>query len=200
MGHNCTRREFLVRLSAAHAAMALGCNQSSEGDWLGRERVCIHVFDLREPLPGPLQETDTAVPPRGNKAYFNPGIPELALCTTSMKFLQMFQYFWPVTREEMARLERTTELRFQRAIINSGREIEEFAAYLRAHRGDSRPPGTSIAALFTFHDYTRQWIAAVVRASQQAGVDEFVLFKDPTLPPYLCDYPSRQKGFRRPPR
>jgi hypothetical protein len=49
------------------------------------------------------------------------------------------------------------------------------------------------------NDCTRHWAAAVAAASREGGADEMVVFKDPTIPPYLCDQPALQKGFRRPP-
>ena len=199
MAGHCTRRDFLVRLSAAHAAMLLGCQRTGGQDWLGRERVCVHVFNPRGPIPKPLLDNAGRAPDRGNKAYFGFGLPELAVCTTQQKFLEMFQYFWPVTREEIARLRQTMEVKFQRVTITGADDVEEFGRVLRAHSRDVQRHGKSSAIVLTYNDYTRFWTPAVIRTAQDAMVDEIVLFKDPTLPPYLCDYPASQKGFKRPP-
>jgi len=200
MAGHCTRRDFLVRLSAAHAAMIVGCQRTGGQDWIGRERVCVHVFHPRGSIPKPLLEIAGRAPERGNKAYFGFGLPELAVCTSQPKFLEMFPYFWPVTREEIARLRQTMEVKFQRAAVTGANDVEELGTFLRAHDGDAPRHGTSTAVLLTYNDYTRFWTPAVIRTAQDTMVDEFVLFKDPTLPPYLCDYPASQKGFKRPPR
>jgi hypothetical protein len=199
MAGDCTRRDFLVRLSAAHAAFFLGCQRSGGEDWLARERVCIHVFDPRGLIAKPLLADLGSPPERGNQAYFNFGLPELAVCSTQEKFLQMFQYFWPVTQDEIAHLRRTVEVKFQRAAINGADDVQQLGSFLRDHQaGQAR--GTTSAVLLTYNDYTRFWARAVIRAAQETKVDEFVLFKNPALPPYLCDYPAAQKGFKKPPR
>lgn len=78
-------------------------------------------------------------------------------------------------------------------------DIEELGRFLRAQSGDARRRRSSSAVLLTFNDYTCFWTPAVIRTAQDTMVDEFVLFKNPALPPYLCDYPASQKGFKRPP-
>jgi hypothetical protein len=200
MAGDYTRRDFLVRLSAAHAAFFLGCQRSGGEDWIARERVCVHVFDPRGPIPKPLLENPGRPPERGSGRYFSFGLPELAVCNTRQKFLQMFQYFWPVTQDEIAHLRLTVELRFQRAAINGADDVQQLGRFLRHHQSDGQPGGATSAVLLTYNDYTRFWTPAVIRVAQEAKVDEFVLFKNPTLPPYLCDYPAAQKGFKKPPR
>ena len=53
--------------------------------------------------------------------------------------------------------------------------------------------------VFTYNDFTRFFARRLLLAFRSAGLSEVVVFKDPRLPPYLCDAPARQKRFRRPP-
>ena len=97
-----TRRQLLERLSATCTAAAIG---SQKKDWFDRERVCIHIFNALDVLPVPLLEKPGRPPgPRGSQTGFQIGLPELVLCTTRAKFLEMFRYFWPFTRPEFQQL------------------------------------------------------------------------------------------------
>lgn len=192
-----SRREFLERLAAAYAgSMMLGC--SRQQDVFARERVCIHVLHPREFIPAPLTERIGDLPPRrANQHYFNVGLPELILCETRTPLLDLFQYFWPFSRADFDTLQNTITIRYQKSTLQTARDVAEFAAYLREHRAPSA--GAGWAAIFTWNDFTRQWSPPIAAASRDSAVREFVVFKDPTEPPYLCDHPAKQKGFKRPP-
>jgi hypothetical protein len=111
----------------------------------------------------------------------------------------MFQYFWPFSRDDFARMQQSIEIRHYRPIVRGAPDIDDFAMYLRDHKTELDRGSTSSAVIFTFNEFTRHWTPEVIAASRDAGVKEFVLFKDPTQPPYLCTYPAKQKGFKRPP-
>lgn len=193
-----SRREFLWRLSVAYGAALMGCHRKD--DWFARELVCIHVLHPRESVPAPLLEKPaTPAIRRDGREYFNIGLPELVLCTTRMRLLDMFQYFWPFSRDDFEQLQRSIEIQYQKPAINGPSDVEEFATRLRGQNDARAQLGANVAVIFTFNEFTRYWTADVIAACQQARVEEFVLFKDPSRPPYLCDYPARQKGFKRPP-
>lgn len=61
----------------------------------------------------------------------------------------------------------------------------------------SAPGGA--AAVFTHNDFTRFFSRRLVSTFRRFGIEEIVVFKDPTVSPYLCDFPALQKGFRRQP-
>ncbi len=194
-----SRREFLERLAAAYAgSMMIGC--SRKRDVFVREGVCIHVLHPQEFIPAPLTEkiAGPPTPRRADQTYFNIGLPELALCESRTPLLDRFQYFWPFSRTDFETLQNTITIRYQRATLSAAREVAEFAAYLREHRsGPAANAGWSV--IFIWNDFTRQWSPEVAAACRQSAVQEFVVFKDPTQPPYLCEYPAKQKGFKRPP-
>ena len=58
---------------------------------------------------------------------------------------------------------------------------------------------TKSAIIFTYNDMTKYFASEIISQWQGFGIEELVLFKDPSKPPYLCSYPSLQKGFKRPP-
>lgn len=196
-----TRRELLQRLSLAYAGALLGCPMRNEKtDWFQQELVCIHIFNPAESLPAPLLEKAAAVPPRSrSQPYFNIGLPELVFCTTGTKFLDMFQYFWPFTREEFDRLQETIKIEFEKKAIAGPADIEELATKLRAAKEPLTGSSRTRAVILTYNEFTRHWTSGLIAACQGAGVEEFVVFKDPSRPPYLCDFPSKQKGFKKPP-
>jgi hypothetical protein len=51
----------------------------------------------------------------------------------------------------------------------------------------------------TLNDLTRNTCRQLVNICREKRVAELVVFKDPSKPPYLCSYPSRQKGFKKKP-
>lgn len=194
-----SRREFLERLAAAYAgAMTIGCSRKQ--DPFARERVCIHIFHPQEFIPAPLAEkTDDLPPPRSaTQRYFNVGLPELVVCQSRARLLDLFQYFWPFSRADFDTLQKTITVGYQKFALYTARDVAEFASYLREHRSQSAG-GAGSTVIFTWNDFTRQWSPEVAAACRESAVREFVVFKDPTQSPYLCDYPAKQKGFKRPP-
>jgi hypothetical protein len=194
-----SRRGFLQRLGAAYGLAVIGC--SRKGDWFAQEHVCIHIYHPAEFVAAPLTEkTRRPSTRKDTEEYFGVGLPELVVCTTRIALLDLFQYFWPFSRDDLAQLEQSIEIQFSKAIVRGAADIEDFASYLRAHSSDIAPSHASSAVIFTFNEFTRYWTPDVIAASRQAGVREFVVFKDPTQPPYICTCPAIQKGkFKRPP-
>ncbi|MBI3668640.1 MAG: hypothetical protein HY237_02495 [Acidobacteria bacterium] len=192
-----TRRELLRRLSAGYTTALLGCQKR---DWFKQELVCIHIFNPKGSLPSPLLKNPARLPRRSTTLdYFQIGLPELILCTTRTTFLDMFQYFWPFSRDDFETLRREIKIDFQKQTIKAAADIEEFARFLREHKATLRSAGARLAVVLTFHEFTSFWTSAVVAACRDAGVEELIVFKDPSQAPYLCDYPSKQQGFKRPP-
>lgn len=194
-----SRRDFLQRLAAAYGgAVISGC--SRKGDRFAAERVCIHVLHPGEFIPAPLLEK-TAPRSRRNatRDYFNIGLPELIVCESRTRLLDLFQYFWPFSRDDFERLQKAVDIRYQKATIDAALDVAEFAAYLSEHKSKLGRASANAAVLFTFNEFTQPWTPSIVAACRGAAIQEFVVFKDPTEPPYLCDYPAKQKGFKRPP-
>lgn len=193
-----SRRTFLEILSSAYLAMLAGCRKST--DWFAQELVRIHVFNPQEQLPAPLLQ-ETARPARrpDGGAYLSVRLPELVLCTTRTHFLDLFPYFWPFSRTDMSYLEDSIEILYHKNALTGDADVASFVDYVRTHSRYLQRPGTSAAAIFTYHDFTRALLPAVVSACRQATIAELVIFKDPSRAPYLCEYPATQKGFKRPP-
>jgi hypothetical protein len=131
---------------------------------------------------------------------FQTGIPELLVCTTATGFLSLFQYFWPVSRDELKSLQTQVSVWFEKSEILGREDIDDLARYLSVRGNELRSGGWTSAVALTLNDYTAYWSSDVVALWRDSGVDEFVVFKDPRQAPYLCDYPSLQRGFKRPPR
>ncbi len=194
-----SRREFLERLAAAWAGAALG-GCSRKRDLFAQERVCIHVLHPQEFIPAPLLEkTDLRTRRSATQDYFNLGLPELVLCETRTRLLDLFQYFWPFSRDDFETLQKAVQIRYQKARIDTPLDVAGFASYLREHQSQWTKAGAGAAVLFTWNDVTRQWSPEVAAACRESAVQEFIVFKNPTEPPYLCDYPAKQKGFKRAP-
>lgn len=77
--------------------------------------------------------------------------------------------------------------------------VQELAIHLAQHKSGIRTRRATIAAILTYNAYTRYWSQAVIEVCKNADGNELLIFKDPTKEPYLCDYPTRQKGFKKPP-
>jgi hypothetical protein len=190
-----SRREFLQGLAAAYGAAVMGCRRTS--DRFAQELVCIHIFPPAESISAPLLKRTTRLSVRdAAEDYFDIGLPELLICTTRTTFLDMFQYFWPLSRDDFARMQQSIEIRYYRPIICGAPDIDDFAMYLRDHKSELARGSGSSAVIFTFNEFTRYWTSEVIAASRDAGVKEFVLFKDPSQPPYLCTYPATERGSR----
>lgn len=192
-----TRRELLERLSFACMAGWLGCRAE---DWFDRELVCIHIFGPQDSIPAPLLESVPRRPRRRREQEcFGIGLPELIACTTPRPLLELFQYFWPFSREDFRQLERSITIEFEIALLGDAGEVEEWKRSLRERRRVLQKEGKNLAVLFTLNAFTRGWAPELIAACRSAAVDEIAVFKDPSQPPYLCDFASRQKGFKRPP-
>ena len=193
-----TRREILRILYLSLPISLLGCRINK--DAFDEERVCVHVFNKGISIPEPLIKGYDNIPARtvGNK-LFEVGIPELLICKTTFSCLDMFQYFWPVTREEFKRLHGSLTVKFERSLITKKEDIEDFSRYLDGQPGSLRSESTKSVVILTLNNYTKYWSSRIITSWQNAGVEELVIFKDPAKAPYLCSFPSVQKGFKRPP-
>lgn len=192
-----TRREILQFLSMAFPLSFLHCSKS---DVFSDERVCIHVFNLEITIPEPLLQGYQEVPKRKEfENFFNVGIAELLVCTTTSRFLDMFQYFWPITKNEFKRIDAEISIQFSKFKFRGIQDIKECSQYLTDHASRDRSKDIGSAILFTFNDYTKILSSNLINVWQRSMINELVIFKDPAKAPYLCDYLSLQKGFKRPP-
>ncbi len=111
----------------------------------------------------------------------------------------MFQYFWPITQEEFQKIHGVISVKFEKSEITGKADIDAFSNYLEEQRSSLHAKDTKSAIILTLNDYTKYWSSHLIALWQNSKVEEFVIFKDPTRAPYLCDFPSLQKGFKRPP-
>ena len=110
-----SRREMLYFLAILLPATLVGFKGR---DYFDKELVCIHIYDLDQPLPKPLLEKTKRIKKRSpGKEYFQIGMPELILCRTGMKLLDMFQYYWPVSRSEINQLQEQITILFKKHVI-----------------------------------------------------------------------------------
>jgi len=197
MTSTLTRRQ-VMRLFCASIPAAL---VSSSGlDIFADERICVHVYGLNSPIPAPLLKQQATPPARRNsKQYFQSGLPELILCTSRVRFLDLFEYFWPLSPEQIQRMQEVTEVKLAEPEIRSSRAVEEFSRCLGENDLPSGSPLSSSAVVLTLNDYTMYWASEITQLSRTRNIAELVIFKDPARPPYLCSYPAQQKGFKRPP-
>lgn len=195
-----SRREILQMLSLLFPFPFL-CSQDEKGDNFGKERVCAHVFQQGFKILDPLLIQYQHIPSRNEfRKLFQIGIAELLLCETPIRFLEIFQYFWPVTRDEFNRSQGPIKALFEKVEIVHKKDIDELAAFVQTKNAAVRSAGRTLAIVFTLNDYTNFWSADLVKLWQKSNIEELVVFKDPTRSPYLCDYPSLQKGFKKPPQ
>ena len=192
-----TRREVLRLLMIALPAATIGWKRI---DFFDRELVCVHVYDPAQELPRPLFEP-ASHPSRqpADHALFHVGLPELVICKTKISFLHSCPFFWPVTREEVRQTRGSIQVLQQIQSIAGHKHIDDLQKTLEEHRRQGEQKNGHLAVIFTLNDSSAAVCAAVVDACRSSRVNELVLFKDPSRPPYLCSYPSRQKGFKRPP-
>jgi hypothetical protein len=164
------------------------------------EQVCIHVFTSGILIPKPLLKSYRRVPRRPKRGrLFQVGIPELLVCTTATGFLNVFQYFWPVSRDEFRYLQEEMSVQFEKEEVRGRGDVDDLARYLEAEGDELRSGSGTSAVVLTLNGYTRYWSSELIALWRDSGIEEFVVFKDPRRGPYLCDYPSLQKGFKRPP-
>ena len=195
-----TRRQILQILSMVLPASALGFRIEGAQDAFDKELVCVHIFQPGFKIPKPLGERhDSISVQRDHSDLFNLKIPELVLCTAEKDFLSIFEYFWPIERSEFNDTLRKVSVEYKKLKITGKKDVSEFSKYLESINAGKKRNIKKTAIIFTLNDFTRYFIADHLNLWQTFGIDEFVLFKDPSKSPYLCSYPSLQKGFKRPP-
>jgi hypothetical protein len=178
-------------------ATLIGCSKKNLSE---DERVCIHIFNKDIAIPKPLLKQYKNIPDRSRKSgFFQIGLAELLLCTTTSSFIDIFQYFWPISKEDLKRFHQSISVKFEKSKIIGRKDIDDFLMYLREHQESIQSEGVNYAIILTFNDYTKYWSSCLIEGWRNSGIKEFVISKDPTISPYLCIYPSLQKGFKRPP-
>ena len=195
-----TRRQILQMLSLILPASVFGFRCEGVRDAFDKELVCVHIFQRGFKIPDPLGERYDSIPVRGNAPdLFNLKIPELLLCRTNENFLSIFEYFWPIGRAEFNDTLRKVTVKYEKAKIAEKSDVSEFSEFLENMPAESKGNLNQTAVIFTLNDFTRYCAADILNLWQIYGINELVLFKDPSKPPYLCAYPALQKGFKRPP-
>ena len=179
---------------------ALGFGNKGAQDAFDRELVCVHVFQPGLKIPEPLWELHDSIPVlKDHSDLFNLKIPELILCTTEKDFVSIFEYFWPIERSDFNDMLGKVRIAYQKPKITGKSDVSEFSGYLERNKTEMKMNMNNTAIIFTLNDFTRYFVADNLDLWQTFGIDEFVLLKDPSKAPYLCSYPSLQKGFKRPP-
>jgi hypothetical protein len=169
-------------------------------DYFDQELVCVHVYGLSQNLPGPLWERHEKPENRiEGGSYFQIGLPELIVCRTEIRLLDIFAYFWPVTRPEIQRFQNSSKVLFSLPIIAHVDRLAGLETALSQAGKRQKTHKGSLAVILTLNAYTRNACHRLVDICREKGVAELVIFKDPSKPPYLCSYPSRQKGFKKKP-
>ena len=192
-----TRREILQLLGLLFPAILLGFRGK---DIFDEDLVCVHIFQPAFRIPEPLLIQYRNIPERNKfRNLFHVGIPELLLCTTEIKFLSIFRYFWPITRNEFQSSYKQISIEYNKLELNKEKDILDFSRYLKSNWNGSKKEDSKSAIIFTYNDMTKYFASEIISQWQGFGIKELVLFKDPSKAPYLCSYPSLQKGFKRPP-
>jgi hypothetical protein len=197
MDYRLSRREMLQFLTVVLPTAVFGYKVI---DYFDDELVCVHVYALSQKLPDPLLQSNQESQRRiERRSYFQIGLPELILCRTEVRLLDIFEYFWPITRPEIQRFQNSSEILFSLPVIE---QVDQFAGLETAlNRASEKQKSQkrSLAVILTLNSYTRNACHRLVNICRQKGVGEIVIFKDPSKPPYLCSYPSQQKGFKKKP-
>ncbi|OGF68112.1 MAG: hypothetical protein A2Y62_08515 [Candidatus Fischerbacteria bacterium RBG_13_37_8] len=164
------------------------------------ERVCIHVYDIKGCIPDILLKQYDKKPARKKQnTYFGTGLPELLLCTSGTSFLSLYQYFWPISQKEFQKIKDSITIKFERTIVNGSQDVADLEKIIEQQKMVMSPVNLTTVAIITLNDYSIYWIAPIIDACRKGNKVELVVIKDPTKSPYLCDYPTQQKGFKRPP-
>ena len=110
-----SRRQMLRFLTVVLPTALLGYKTI---DYFDEELVCVHVYELSQNLPEPLSENNETSEKRiEGGSYFQIGLPELILCRTEIRLLDIFAYFWPVTRPEVQRFQNSSKVLFSQPIV-----------------------------------------------------------------------------------
>lgn len=190
------RRQLLEMLFLIPCAAFLGCSRKNV---FKRERVCVHVYRPQQFVPDPLIEPSGKTPPERKEGLFSIGIPELILCSMSHSLVETFQYFWPLTEDEFRAFEQSMVIEWAIDKIKGAEDMVQFRSQFQVSDSPSQPASAKKIVVFTLNAYTQHWVGEAASICRESGVKELVVFKDPTVWPYLCDHPSLQKGFRRRP-
>ncbi len=188
-----SRRLLLQVLAGAVPTLGAACSRRSPDE---RDRVCVHVYPPTLELPPPLLQPGLPAPGARPQGLLDSGLPEFFLCSSTVGFRELFPYYWPPLESEFRRLAASMQVVFSVATITGAAEVASIEQRLS---GESAPPGTRLVAALTYNDFTRAFSARILTAARAAHVDETVIIKDPSVPPYLCDFPGAQKKFRRQP-
>jgi len=187
-------------LSMLLPASAAGFRSEGAQDAFDKELVCVHIFQPGFKIPDPLLEWYKRIPGRESPSdLFNLKIPELLLCRTEKDFLSIFEYFWPIERAEFHDALKKVTIKYEKVKITEKNDIHEFSGLLDIISTEPKESLRKTAVIFTLNEFTRYFAADILNLWQTYGINEFLLFKDPSKPPYLCSYPSLQRGFKRPP-
>ena len=187
-----SRREMLRFLTVVLPTALFGY---SVIDYFDDELVCVHVYALSQKLPAPLLENNEIHEGRiEGRACFQIGLPELILCRTEIQLLDIFAYFWPLTRPEIQRFRDSSTVLFTLPVVE---HVDQLAGLEGALEQIGKKG--SLAVILTLNRYTRNACHRLVKICRDKGVGEMVIFKNPSRPPYLCSYPSQQKGFKKKP-
>jgi hypothetical protein len=130
---------------------------------------------------------------------FTVGLPELLVCSTAGTLVDLFPYFWPLTREEFQAFSNSIKIEWVTDTLKDETDIRRLRDHLEAAAGQGPVSGRTVTVVLTMNEYTRYWASGVAAASREGNAGELVIFKDPSVPPYLCDHRALQKSFRKPP-
>ena len=192
-----SRREILRFLTVVLPTALCGYKITN---YLDEELACVHVYEFSQNLPAPLLDINSKSVKRiEGGPYFQIGLPELILCRTEIRLLKIFAYFWPITRPEIHRFQNSSKVLFRLPVIENVDQVAELGTTLSRTGKKQKAPEGSLAVILTLNDYTRNVSRRFIDICRGREVDEFVIFKDPSKPPYLCSYPSQQKGFKKKP-
>ena len=192
-----SRREMLRFLTVVLPTALFGYKVI---DYFDEELVCAHVYALSKNLPDPLLESSEEFEERiEGGSYFQIGLPELILCRTENRLLDIFAYFWPITRPEIQRFKNSSKVLFNLPVLEQVDQLAGLETALNRMSEKQKSQKESLAVILTLNSYTRNACHRLVSICRQKGVAEIVIFKDPSKPPYLCSYPSQQKGFKKKP-
>jgi hypothetical protein len=194
---NLSRREMLRFFAIVLPASLLGFKTR---DYFDKELVCVHVYDPSQKLPEPLLAQSRKFGQRSSDIeYFQIGLPELILCRTKIRLLEMFQYFWPVTRSEVKQLQGLVKIVYKQPVIEETVAIGDLEKILKEKNNLRQSKKEGLAVILTLNDYTKSACSDLIEIFRTNKIEELIIFKDPSRPPYLCSHPSQQKGFKRPP-
>lgn len=192
-----SRREMLRFLTVVLPTALIGFKVI---DYFDDELVCVHVYDLSQDLPEPLMQRNEKSENRNQSgSYFHVGLPELILCRSELRLLDIFTYFWPVTRPEIQGFRNSSKVLYRLPTIERLDQLGGLETALNRSAENRATPKGSLAVILTLNDHTRNACPRVMNICRNKGVAEMVIFKDPSRPPYLCSYPSQQKGFKKKP-